>query len=92
MILKLRLLCVKYDVVKNALKALNAGCNLALYCKGSSKESLKLLKKIPPIVEFTKKNVVPFVTPKNLLLLLCATLMFLALVFCLLIYQQDDCL
>ena len=47
---------LKYDVVKNALKALNAGCNLALYCKGNSKESLKLLKKIPPIDEFTKKK------------------------------------
>ena len=51
---------LKYDVVKNALKALNAGCNLALYCKGSSKESLKLLKKIPPIDEFTKKKTSEF--------------------------------
>ena len=51
---------LKYDVVKNALKALNAGCNLALYCKGNSKESIKLLKKIPPIDEFTKKKTSEF--------------------------------
>ncbi len=47
---------LKYDLVKNALISLEAGCNLALYCGGRSKESLKLLKKIPPIDEFTKKK------------------------------------
>ena len=51
---------LKYDIVENALKSINAGCNLALYCQGISKESLKLLKKIPPIDEFTKKKTSQF--------------------------------
>ena len=51
---------LKYGIVENALKALSAGCNLALYCKGRSHESLQLLKKIPPIDEFTKKKTSEF--------------------------------
>ncbi len=51
---------LKYSLVENALRSLNAGCNLALYCQGKSKESLKLLKKIPPIDEFTKKKTSEF--------------------------------
>ena len=51
---------LKYGIVENAIKALNAGCNLALYCKGKSRDSLKLLKKIPPIDEFTKKKTSEF--------------------------------
>ena len=51
---------LKHNITKNALKALDAGCNLALYCKGRSTESLKLLKKIPPIDEFTMKKTSEF--------------------------------
>tara|TARA_B100001057_G_scaffold252180_1_gene252430 strand:+ start:581 stop:1528 length:948 start_codon:yes stop_codon:yes gene_type:complete len=51
---------LKNSLVKNALKALNAGCNLVLYCEGRSSESLKLLRKIPPIDEFTKKKTSEF--------------------------------
>ena len=51
---------LRHNITKNALKALDAGCNLALYCKGRSKESLKLLKKIPPIDEFTMKKTSEF--------------------------------
>ncbi len=51
---------LKYGIVENALKALKAGCNLTLYCRGNPKESLKLLKKIPPIDEFTKKKTSEF--------------------------------
>ena len=29
---------LKYGIVENALKALKAGFNLALYCSGSSKD------------------------------------------------------
>ena len=47
---------LKFDLVENALRSLRAGCNLALYCNGKPKESLKLLKNIPPIDEFTKKT------------------------------------
>jgi len=51
---------LKYGLVENALKAINAGCNLALYCQGKSTDSLKLLRKIPPIDEFTKKKTSAF--------------------------------
>ena len=51
---------LKHDITKNALEALDAGCNLALYCQGRSKESLKLLKKIPPLDEFTRKKTSEF--------------------------------
>ena len=37
---------LKYSLVENALKAINAGCNLTLYCRGNTKESLKLLQKV----------------------------------------------
>ena len=51
---------LRYGLVENAIKSLNAGCNLTLYCQGRSRESLKLLKKIPPIDEFTKKKTSQF--------------------------------
>jgi len=51
---------LKYNLIENALKSLKAGCNLALYCSGNSQESLELLKKIPPIDEFTKKKTSEF--------------------------------
>ena len=51
---------LKHNITKNALKALDAGCNLALYCQGRSTETLKLLKKIPPIDEFTMKKTSEF--------------------------------
>ena len=36
---------LKYSVLENALRAINAGCNLALYCDGKYQVSRKLLKK-----------------------------------------------
>ena len=51
---------LKKNIIKNALEALEAGCNLALYCQGRSSESLNLLKKIPPIDEFTRKKTSEF--------------------------------
>ncbi len=51
---------LKFNPMINALKALNAGCNLALYCSGKYNISRKLLKKIPPIDEFTKKKTSEF--------------------------------
>ena len=51
---------LKKNITKNALEALEAGCNLALYCQGRSSESLNLLKKIPPIDEFTRKKTSEF--------------------------------
>ena len=51
---------LKYGFIENAIKAIEAGCNLALYCEGNYKASLKLLKKIPPIDAFTSKKTSEF--------------------------------
>ena len=51
---------LKYSILENALRAINAGCNLALYCDGKYQVSLNLLKKIPPIDEFTAKKTSEF--------------------------------
>ena len=40
--------------------ALNAGCNLVLYCKGDIKESRKLLKNLRLIDNFTQKKTYQF--------------------------------
>ena len=44
----------------NANKALNAGCNLVLYCGGNIKESSKVLEKLRTIDEFTRKKTYQF--------------------------------
>ena len=44
----------------NADKALNAGCNLVLYCGGNIKESSKLLKNLRTIDDFTRKKTYQF--------------------------------
>ena len=44
----------------NADKALNAGCNLVLYCGGNIIESSKLLKNLRRIDEFTQKKTYQF--------------------------------
>ena len=48
------------NLCSNADKALNAGCNLVLYCKGDIKESSKLLKNLRHIDNFTKKKTYQF--------------------------------
>ena len=47
---------LKYDLVTNANKALEAGCNLVLYCNGNIKDNLKLIKSVPYIDKFTAKK------------------------------------
>ena len=47
---------LKYDLEKNAIKALHAGCNLVLHCNGDIKEMSKLAKVIPTIDKFTQKK------------------------------------
>ena len=47
---------LKYDLVTNARKSLEAGCNLVLYCAGNIKDNLKLIKSIPYIDKFTAKK------------------------------------
>jgi beta-N-acetylhexosaminidase len=47
---------LKHDLVTNAKKSLEAGCNLVLYCGGNTRENVKLLKSIPYIDKFTAKK------------------------------------
>ncbi len=51
---------LKYDLITNAKKSLNAGCNLVLYCSGNYNESRKLLKEVPFIDKFTAKKTSEF--------------------------------
>ena len=47
---------LKFSLEENAIKALQAGCNLILHCNGNIKEMYKLAKVIPIIDKFTKKK------------------------------------
>ena len=47
---------LKYKLEKNAIKALQAGCNLVLHCNGNISEMSKLVKVIPKIDNFTQKK------------------------------------
>ncbi|MDB9761056.1 glycoside hydrolase family 3 protein [Pelagibacteraceae bacterium] len=51
---------LKFDLLKNAKLAHEAGCNLVLYCAGKTHEVKKLLKKTPYIDNFTKKKTSEF--------------------------------
>jgi len=51
---------LKYDIVKNAKLAHDAGCNLVLYCAGKTHETKKILKETPYIDNFTKKKTSEF--------------------------------
>ena len=47
---------LKYDLITNAKKSLQAGCNLVLYCSGNIKDNFKLIKSVPYIDQFTAKK------------------------------------
>ena len=51
---------LKYDLVTNAKKSLEAGCNLVLYCTGDIKDNFKLIKSLPYIDRFTSKKTSEF--------------------------------
>ena len=51
---------LKYDLVTNAIKSLEAGCNLVLYCAGNIDDNFKLIKSIPFIDKFTLKKTSEF--------------------------------
>jgi beta-N-acetylhexosaminidase len=51
---------LKYKLTTNAIKSLEAGCNLVLHCNGSNKEMIKLLTVIPKIDNFTQKKTSQF--------------------------------
>jgi len=47
---------LKYGLEKNALEALNSGCNLVLHCNANIKEMSRLAKVVPRIDKFTEKK------------------------------------
>ena len=47
---------LKYGLKDNAIKALDAGCNLIMHCNGNIKEMLELVKVIPRMDTFTQKK------------------------------------
>ena len=51
---------LKYDLVTNAKKSLEAGCNLVLYCEGNINDNFKLIKSLPYIDKFTTKKTSEF--------------------------------
>ena len=51
---------LKYDLITNAKKALAAGCNIVLYCKGKHKDTSRLMKVVPNIDKFTSKKTSEF--------------------------------
>ncbi len=51
---------LKYDLKTNAKKSLEAGCNIVLYCAGSTNDNFKLIKSLPYIDNFTSKKTSEF--------------------------------
>ncbi len=51
---------LKYDLITNAKKSLEAGCNLVLYCSGNINDNFKLIKSLPKIDKFTAKKTSEF--------------------------------
>ena len=51
---------LKYDLLTNARKSLEAGCNLVLYCSGNTNDNFKLVRSLPYIDKFTSKKTSEF--------------------------------
>ena len=51
---------LRFSLKSNAIKALNAGCNLVLHCNGNIKEMKKLAQVVPSIDKFTQKKTSQF--------------------------------
>ena len=51
---------LKYDLVTNAKKSIEAGCNIVLYCSGNINDNFKLIKSVPYIDKFTSKKTSEF--------------------------------
>ena len=51
---------LKFDLLTNAKKSLEAGCNLVLYCAGKTNDNFKLIKSLPYIDNFTIKKTSEF--------------------------------
>ena len=51
---------LKYNLVINAKKSLEAGCNLVLYCAGNINDNFKLIRSLPYIDRFTSQKTSEF--------------------------------
>ena len=51
---------LKYDLITNAKKSIDAGCNLVLYCGGNISDNYKLIKSLPYIDKFTSEKTSEF--------------------------------
>ena len=51
---------LKYGLKNNAIKALDAGCNLVLHCNGNMQEMLKVAKNSPKVNSFIIKKTLIF--------------------------------
>jgi len=51
---------LKFPLIENTIRALNAGCNLILHCNGNLSEMKKISKVIPKIDNFTQKKTSDF--------------------------------
>ena len=51
---------LKFNLIKNTIKALDSGCNLILHCNGNINEMRVLSKVIPKIDKFTQKKTAQF--------------------------------
>ena len=51
---------LKYDLITNAKKSIEAGCNLVLYCGGNIRDNYKLIKSLPYIDKFTSEKTSEF--------------------------------
>ncbi len=51
---------LKHDLITNAIKSIEAGCNLVLYCAGKTNDNFKLIKSLPYIDKFTSKKTSEF--------------------------------
>ena len=51
---------LRYGLKENAIRALNAGCNLVLHCNGNMQEMSKIIKAIPKIDNFVIKKTKQF--------------------------------
>ena len=51
---------LKYDLITNATKSIEAGCNLVLYCAGKTSDNFKLIRSVPYIDKFTSKKTSEF--------------------------------
>ena len=51
---------LKHNLITNAKKSLEAGCNIVLYCAGKTNDNFKLIKTLPYIDKFTSKKTSEF--------------------------------